>query len=185
METKKKGKLVILSGPSGCGKTTISNCLTKSPEYTRSISATTRPPRPGEKHGTDYFFITEDEFQKKIEQGEFAEYAEYHNYRYGTLIDSIDDAMLKGLIVLLVIEVNGALQIIKKFPDCNSIFILPPDIETLKERLEERQYNTPDEINERVEIALEEMEEKCHYENCVVNDDLSKAIATIKEIIQK
>ena len=185
METKKKGKLVILSGPSGCGKTTISASLTKDPEFARSISATTRPPRPGEKHGTDYFFITEDEFQKKIEQGEFAEYAEYHNYRYGTLIDSIVDARLKGLIVLLVIEVDGALQIIKKFPDCNSIFILPPDIQTLKERLEKRRHNTPDEINQRVEIALKEMEGKCHYANCVVNDDLNKTIATIKEIIQK
>ncbi|MGR3218194.1 MAG: guanylate kinase [Candidatus Anammoxibacter sp.] len=185
METKKKGKLVILSGPSGCGKTTISNCLTKNPEYIRSISATTRPPRPGEKHGTDYFFITEEEFRKKIEQEEFAEYAKYHNYHYGTLIDSINDARLKGLIVLLVIEVNGALQIIKKFPDCNSIFIVPPDIETLKKRLEKRGHNTPDEINQRVAIAFKEMEEKSHYENCVVNDDLGKAVTTIKGIIRK
>lgn len=188
METKKKrlnlkGKLVILSGPSGCGKTTISYRLLEDPLFFRSISATTRLPRPGEKHGTDYFFITEDEFHKQIEQGKFIEYAEYHNYLYGTPAYPLEDAMSKGLVALLVIEVKGALQIMDKFHDCISIFILPPDMQTLKKRLKGRDQNTPDEINQRVETALKEIEEKDRYRHCIINDDLNQTVAAIKDIV--
>lgn len=184
MNTKKKGKLVILSGPSGSGKTTISEHLEKAPEFFRSISATTRPPRKSEEQGVDYFFITKDEFNKKIERGKFIEYAKYHNDLYGTPLDPLEDAMSRGLIVLLIIEVKGALQIMEKFPDCISIFILPPDMQTLKKRLAGRDHNTSDEINQRLEIAAKEIEEKHNYGHCVVNSDLNQTIFTIKDIIK-
>lgn len=185
MKNNKKGKLVILSAPSGCGKTTISHHLEKDPKFFKSISATTRAPRPGEKHGVDYYFITKEEFQNKIKTREFAEYAKYQNYLYGTPIGPLKDAISKGYFVLLVIEVKGALQIMEKFPDTISIFILPPDLQTLKKRLLKRDCNTSDEeINKRLDIALHEIKQKERYTHCVVNDDINQAVLTIKNIIK-
>ena len=183
MNNNKKGKLVILSAPSGCGKTTISHYLEKDPKFLKSISATTRAPRPNEKHGIDYYFITEEEFQNKIKDGKFVEYTKYQDYFYGTLIDPLENAISKGYFVLLVIEIKGALQIMEKFPKAISIFILPPDLQTLKERLLKRSCNTSDEINQRLEIALKEIDQKDRYAYCVVNDDINQAVLTIKNIV--
>lgn len=183
MKNKQKGKLVILSAPSGCGKTTISHYLEKDSKFLKSISATTRVPRPDEKHGVDYYFITKEEFQNKINDGKFVEYAKYQGCFYGTPIDTLEDAISKGYFVLLVIEVKGALQIMEKFPNAISIFILPPDMQTLKKRLLNRNCNTSDEINKRLDIALREIKQKDRYSHCVVNDDVNQAVLTIKNIV--
>lgn len=182
METK-KGKLVILSAPSGCGKTTVSEQLIKDPMIVHSVSATTRTPRPGEKNGVDYFFLSTGEFKKLINEDRFIEYAEYHENFYGTLIDPVNESISKGLKVLLIIETNGALQVMKKYPDCISIFLLPPSIDVLRERLTGRKTESTDEIKERLGYAKKEIEEKHHYDYYVVNDDLDKAVSEIKDII--
>ena len=185
MSDKKKGKLIIISGPSGIGKTTISEQLTIDPQFIRSISATTRLARPDEKHGIDYFFVADDEFRKLIEHEKLVEHAEYNNCFYGTPIAPMNDALEKGLNVLLVIEVKGALQIMKRFHNCISFFILPPNIHTLKERLAFRSKNTTNEIDQRIDLALKEMEMQDHYQHRIVNDVLEDSVSQIKEIIDK
>lgn len=185
MEKSERGELVILSGPSGCGKTTIADCLTKERSFCRSISATTRPPRRGEQDGIDYFFISEYEFCQKIEKGEFIEHATYHSFRYGTPAEPLYDTVAGGANVLLVIEVQGALQIMKKLPGCLSIFILPPDIDVLQERLAKRGLNSREDIKQRLEIALNEMSQKRYYTCSVINDDLDTTVSSIKNIIKR
>ncbi len=185
MSEKKNGKLIIISGPSGIGKTTISDQLTKDPQFVQSVSATTRSPRSDEKQGIDYFFVTKDEFRDLIDHEKLVEYAEYHNCFYGTPIEPLNDALRKGMNVLLVIEVKGALQIMKRFNDCISFFILPPNMETLKERLSFRNKNTTEEIAERISLASKEIEMKVNYQHCIVNDELENTVFQIKEIINK
>lgn len=184
METK-KGKLIILSAPSGCGKTTVSSHLIEDPMITKSVSATTRAPRPGEKDGIDYFFISNHEFQKKISENKFVEYAEYHNNFYGTPIGPIKESLLQGLSCLLIIEVKGALQIKQKYPDSISIFLLPPSIEVLKSRLIGRDTDASHDIAKRLDIAAEEIKEKDKYDYCIVNEDLDTTVGTILSIIKR
>lgn len=182
---KKKGKLVILSAPSGCGKTTVANQLTKEPNLVRSISSTTRLPRSGEKHGIDYFFISEKEFKEKIKTRKFIEYVKYGNSLYGTPIEPLKKAISNGFFYLLVIEVKGALEIIKKLPDSISFFLIPPDMETLRKRLTGRNENTPEEIEKRIQIASEEIKHKDRYDHCIVNYDSLQTASLIKDILNK
>ncbi|MCF6158526.1 MAG: guanylate kinase [wastewater metagenome] len=177
------GKIAIISGPSGSGKTTVCNLLEKDPRIKKSISVTTRPPRNGEKHGEDYYFVSPAEFEQMIRNKELVEYAMYCGYYYGTLIHPLEDALKKDLIYMLEIDVQGALQIKKKFPQAISIFLLPPEKKTLLQRLKQRNTNKEQDMLLRLEVADKELTYKDMYDYCVVNDDLEVTIDTIRKIV--
>ncbi len=176
-----RGKLLIISGPSGSGKTSICRELEKDPRVRKSISVTTRPPRPQEQEGRDYYFVSEEEFKKKIGRREFAEYARYSGHLYGTLLEPLKKAIEEGIVYLLEIDVQGAQQILKKFPEAVSIFILPPHEEVLEARIKGR--NLQADLPGRLAIAKEEMKLANKYKYQVVNDVLEKAVEEIRQII--
>jgi guanylate kinase len=178
---RRRGRLVIISGPSGSGKTSICRELEKDRRVKKSISVTTRPPRPQEKEGKDYFFVSEEEFKKRIERGEFVEYARYSGHLYGTLLEPLKRAIEENTVYLLEIDVQGAQQVLKKFPEAVSIFILPPDEEALKERITGR--NLQSDISSRLDIAREEIKLAKQYRYRVVNDVLERAVGEIRRII--
>ena len=180
---REKGKLVIISGPSGSGKTSICNILTNNPKVSQSVSYTTRKPRDGERDGVEYFFIEKSEFEKLIKENKFIEYAEYCGYLYGTSVSTINEAIDKEDILILAIDVKGALQVMDKMPEAISIFIEAPDDETLKLRLKKRLTDDDAVIEERFTVAREEMEYSKHYDYCVVNDKLDDAVKEIEGIL--
>lgn len=171
-----KGRLIIFSAPSGCGKGTMLKEILKDKNYRCSISATTRDPRENEKHGVNYYFITRDEFEQKISEDAFLEYAEYCKNYYGTLLSEVDDYLEKGVDVILEIEVQGALKVMKKRPDAVSVFIAPPSIEELRRRLKKRGTETDDVIEERVSQAAGEIAQAKNYNYIIVNDVLEDAV---------
>ncbi|MFQ5957513.1 MAG: guanylate kinase [Candidatus Brocadiales bacterium] len=177
------GKLVVISGPSGSGKTTICQELAKDPRVKKSISVTTRPPRSQEEDGKDYYFVGEREFDKKLKEGSFVEYARYSDNLYGTLLEPLESALDEGLVYLLEIDVRGALQIMEKYPDAISIFILPPGEDVLEKRLAERLTDEEPAINARLEIAKEELSFSSRYRYRVVNDKLEDALNEIHNIL--
>lgn len=180
------GRLFVISGPSGAGKSTIVNELKKlAPDVFVSISATTRPPRPGEKDGQNYYFMTVDEFIKLAEEGKFLEWAEVHGNYYGTPEAPIKEQLEKGKSVILEIDVQGALQVRKKYPDSVLIFIEPPDFKELVERLKKRSSDDEETIARRLENARYEMALASEYNYRVVNDDLTKAVKEVLRIIEK
>ena len=181
----RRGQIIVISGPSGSGKTTIvKKLLERNPDLCRSISATTRKPRPGERDGIDYHFLSREEFERGIESGEFAEWAIYNDNYYGTPKRQLDEALREGRSILLAIEVQGAAQIKKLYPDALLIFILPPSMETLKERLR-RRGTSPEEIERRAEIALKEISSIDIYDYAVVNEEgkLEEAVKAVEMII--
>ncbi|WKZ22987.1 MAG: guanylate kinase [Candidatus Brocadiaceae baterium WH-1] len=179
------GKIVIISGPSGAGKTTICKHLEKdSQQVVRSISVTTRPPRQNEKNGEAYEFVSPSEFEKMIKNGELAEYARYCGHYYGTLLRTVEEALKKDCICLLEIDVQGALQIKQRFPQAISIFLLPPEKETLKRRLMQRNANGGQDMLLRLEAAEKELSYKDQYDYRVVNDKLEVTINTIRNILK-
>ncbi len=179
---KKHGRLLIISGPSGAGKTSICRALEKDPRVRKSISVTTRPPRPQEQDGKDYYFVSKEEFKERLERGEFVEYASYSGHFYGTLLKPLQKAISEGDIYLLEIDVRGASQVLEKFPDAVSIFILPPDEKTLEKRIKGRcpQKDLP----ARLAIAKGEIKQAKHYKYRVVNDTLERAVEEIKHILR-
>jgi len=182
--SSKKGRLFIISAPSGAGKTTLCNAvLKKFPDLCYSISHTTREPRTGEQDGVDYFFITNDEFKNKIEKGTWAEWAEVHDHFYGTSAQFIDRHLAKGKDILLDIDVNGARQILCRYPHGITIFIMPPTFETLKQRLIKRGGDNEQVIAQRLKSAVTEIAQKARYKHIVVNDSLPEAIETLSTII--
>ncbi len=184
--TRPSGHLFIVSAPSGAGKSTLCGAARKRfPDLRYSISATSRPPRPGEVHGKDYFFVSEDEFKKGIEEGRWAEWAVVHGNYYGTPADFIQKTLADGHDILLDIDVQGAEQLMDRFPDSASIFIMPPSEEILKERLEKRRTDDPAVIRRRMENARKEMAVKDRYRHIIVNDDLSHASAQFIDIIDR
>ncbi|HHT9131062.1 MAG TPA: guanylate kinase [Candidatus Tripitaka californicus] len=176
-----RGRLLIISGPSGSGKTSICGELEKDPGVRKSISVTTRPPRPQEQEGRDYYFVSEEEFKKRIERGEFVEYASYSGHLYGTLLEPLEKAIKEGIIYLLEIDVQGAQQVLKKFPEAISIFILPPHEEELAMRIKGR--NLQPDLQGRLAIAKEEIKFANKYRYQVVNDTLEKAVEEIRQIL--
>lgn len=179
----KNGALFIVSAPSGTGKTTLCREVSRLvPDLRFSISYTTRMPRRGEINRKDYTFVTIDEFKDMIKRGEFAEWAEVHGHLYGTSIKDLND-LRKGSDVLLDIDIQGARQMKKRYGEGVYIFILPPSIEALEERLRKRGANSEIEIKERLEKAREEIAEYKEYEYVIINNNFSEALLELKSII--
>jgi guanylate kinase len=178
-----KGKLVIISGPSGSGKTSICKLLTKNNKIKQSVSYTTRKPREGERDGIEYCFIEKSEFEKLIEEDKLIEYAEYCGYLYGTSVSTIKEAIENKEILILAIDVKGALQVIDKMPEAISIFIMAPDDKTLKLRLKNRLADNDTVIDKRFIVAKEEMGNSKYYDYCVINDRLDDAVKEIEGIL--
>ena len=174
-----RGMLVIISGPSGSGKGTV----VKELNYALSISVTTRKPRQGERHGIDYFFCTEDEFFHMRENNELLEHALFVGQYYGTPRHYVEEQIEKGKVVVLEIEVNGALQVKEKFPDAVMIFLIPPTLNELARRLAFRNTEDHLEIEDRMTRALEEIQLIQRYDYLVTNDDLSLTRQEIETII--
>lgn len=180
-----KGKLYIFTGPSGTGKGTILKRVMQADDKVRlSVSATTRAPRPGEENGVHYWFITPLEFEKRLEHDAFLEYAQYAGNSYGTPEQPVNDQLRAGYDVVLEIEVQGAMQVAKKRKDAVLIFVAPPSMQALSDRLYGRQTETEETILQRLEIAEQEMQERHHFEYIVVNDCLEDAIADLQAIFR-
>ena len=180
------GLLFILSAPSGAGKSTLCRAVQdRFPDILYSISYTTRPPRKGEQNGVDYHFIADDEFEKGIVQGRWAEWAKVHDHYYGTSADRLNRALADGQTILLDIDVQGMRQIVKRYPAGITIFIMPPSLETLQHRLENRRTDSPETIAIRLKNAQKEMAQKNLYRHVVTNDQLSDAVAELIGIFEK
>ncbi|MEW6089182.1 MAG: guanylate kinase [bacterium] len=181
-----KGMIIVISAPSGAGKTTLVELLNKDfPDLYRSISCTTRSTRKGESHGKDYIFVSEEEFKNKLENNEFAEWAEVHGNLYGTPKAALEENLAKGKDVLLDIDVQGAEKIRKLYPGGLFIFIKPPSFKVLKERLESRNTEDRDSLEIRLKQAEEEMKYYTRYDYVVINEDLEEAVEELKSIIEK
>jgi len=180
-----KGLLIVLSGPSGVGKGTVRKEIFSQPDtkFEYSISMTTRPPREGEVNGVDYFFKTREEFEQLIEQGKLLEYAEFVGNYYGTPVDYVRETLNKGRDVFLEIEVQGARQVREKFPDGLFIFLMPPSLTELKNRIVTRGTETEDIINNRLNVAKEEIEMMHLYDYVVENDQIDLACERINAIV--
>ena len=181
-----KGILIVVSGFSGSGKGTImKELLTRYPDtYALSISATTRSPREGEADGREYFFLSKDEFEKMIAKGELIEYAKYVENYYGTPRDYVEKKLDEGKDVILEIEIQGALNVKKMFPDTLLLFVTPPSAEELKKRLVGRGTETMDVIESRMDRACEEAQGMENYDYLIVNDSLDRCVEEMHSIIQ-
>jgi guanylate kinase len=180
-----RGFLVVVSGPSGVGKTSFcTHLLNTRHDTVRSVSATTRPIRPGEVDGRDYFFLDRAEFERRLGAGEFLEHAEVHGHLYGTPRRFVDQQVAAGRIVLLNIDVQGGLQVRNGYPDGVSVFVYPPSLDSLRERLTGRQQDGDEEIQRRLANAPGEMSHWRDYDYVVVNRDLPAALATISAIVE-
>ncbi len=181
---KNRGSLIVLSGPSGAGKGTIHNELLKrDSNLTYSVSMTTRSPRDGEVDGVDYYFVSEEEFKKEIEKGSFLEYALVHGNYYGTLKKNVDDSLDKGLDVILEIDIQGALNVKEKASDAIFIFIMPPTMRELRDRLVKRGTETKEKIIERFKNAYKEVNEISKYNYVVINDEVESAVKKVQAIM--
>lgn len=179
----KKGKFIVISGPSGVGKGTICDKLIKELDAWYSVSMTTRDMREGEVDGINYYFISKEEFKKRIDEGKLLEYNIYNGNYYGTPKDKVLEKLEEGKNVFLEIEVNGARNIKKIFSDALLIYIAPPSMEELRKRLINRGTEDIDTINNRLKIAENELKQINFYDYVVVNDDLDKAINEVRNII--
>ncbi|MCP3900198.1 MAG: guanylate kinase [Desulfobacteraceae bacterium] len=181
----KKGRIFVVSAPSGAGKTTLCReLLNKVPEISYSISHTTRQPRKNEIEGKDYYFITTKDFEEKIDQGFFVEWAKVHTNYYGTSRKHLEKQTHQGSNILLEIDIKGAKQIKKLFPDAVTIFIMAPSIDVLEQRLRQRATDTDEVINMRLENAKAEIDQKDFNDFIIVNDGLEKACKRICEVVK-
>ncbi len=181
-----KGKLIVVSAPSGAGKTTLVHYLLEEiPDLEFSVSCTTRDQRPMEVEGVDYYFVTVDAFQQKIEEGAFVEYEQvYEGFYYGTLKSEIDRIRENGKNVIFDIDVQGGINIKKAYPDSLAIFIAPPNQEALRSRLESRNTESKESLEMRVAKSTEELSYQDAFDVVIVNDDLEEAKSEIKEVVE-
>lgn len=186
MKLNERGLLVVISGPSGVGKGTVRKALFDMPKHnlTYSVSMTTRKMRPGEVDGKDYYFVSKEEFEKKIEEGKLLEHAEFVGNYYGTPLDKVNEQLDNGNEVVLEIEVEGAQQVKKKMPDCVMIFIVPPGKQALYDRLKSRGTESEEVINQRIQKANREFKKAYLYDYIVVNDEVNNAADRIMAIIR-
>ena len=186
IKENEQGLLIVVSGPSGCGKSTLDQKLIESRNDTvMSISDTTRSPRGEEKDGTDYNFISTEEFEQKIKENKYLEYAIVHsNKYYGTPIEHIDEILSKGKNIILEIDIEGARKVNEKRPDAVFIFIMPPSMEILKKRLIGRKTETKEQVVERFKTAYKEINEVSKYNYVIVNDDIEESLLKMNSIIE-
>lgn len=180
-----RGLLIVLSGPSGVGKGTVRKAIFEGDDhqFEYSVSMTTRKKREGEVEGVDYFFRTREEFEELIKKGEMLEYAEYVGNYYGTPLRYVEYTLNSGKDVFLEIEVQGAMHIKEKCPDAVFIFLTPPSLEELRQRIEGRGTDEPKIIDERMKVAVEEIQMMKNYDYAVINDEVPLAVKRIKDII--
>lgn len=179
-----RGNLFVMTGASGVGKGTIRGRLLEYHRMYYSISMTTRPPRPGERHGVDYYFVSKAEFESRIAQNGFLEWAQYVDDYYGTPKEPVEEALGKGQDVLLEIEVQGALQVKQTMPEAILVFIIPPSLSELRRRLLVRGTDSLTKIRKRLERAVEEIRMADRFKYVLVNDQLDKAVSDFAAIIQ-
>lgn len=181
-----RGLLIVFSGPSGVGKGTVRQEIFSTPDhkFEYSVSMTTRAQRPGEVDGKDYFFRSREEFEELIRNGQMLEYAEYVGNYYGTPLTYVNETLDKGIDVFLEIEVQGALQVKKKVPEAVFIFLTPPDLNELEERLVGRGTDSEEVIAQRIERAREEIALMSEYDYAIVNDEVPLAAERVKRVIE-
>jgi guanylate kinase len=178
-------RVFVITGPSGVGKgTLIRTLLERVPELELSVSATTRKPRLGEMQGADYHFMDDDEFDRRVEAGEFVEHAGYSGRRYGTLRSDLEQRMARGAPVVLEIEVQGARQVAETMPEAVRIFIAPPSEEALRTRLIGRGTDDPEQVEARLRTAHEELQAQREFPYVVINDRLEDAVAALEEVVR-
>ena len=181
----KSGKLIVISAPSGSGKTTIAKAImTKYPAIEFSVSATTRPARKGETNGKEYFFLDRPEFERKVGRGELVEWEEIYGDLYGTLRSEVERALSQGKVMLFDIDVKGGLSIKKQYPEALLIFIRPPSVDALKERLTGRKTENEERLQRRLARVPMELEMGSQFDREVINDDLEKAIAEVEALVR-
>ena len=184
MKMSNKGRLIVFSAPSGCGKGTMLAEILKDDSFRCSVSATTRNPREGEADGVNYYFITNEEFEKKISEDAFLEYAGYCDHYYGTLKSEVDPYLEKGINVILEIEVQGAMKIRQIRPDALFVFIAPPSVGELRRRLNKRGTETQEVIDQRVAAASTELTFADKYDYIIVNDALEDAVSDFFAVVR-
>ena len=178
-----RGVLLVVSSPSGAGKTTLCSKLRGAhPNITFSVSYTTRPPRPGERDGVDYHFVSGEEFERMVQEGAFAEWAWVHGHRYGTALRPVAQALAQGLDMLFDIDYQGARQLKCRFPEAVMVFILPPSVRELVARLERRATEAPEVRARRLKGAVSELDHYDAYDFLVINDDLEQAYRELEAV---
>ena len=179
--------IIVISAPSGAGKTTLCNELQhRKPHIKFSVSCTTRPKRKHEVDGVNYHFLSDQDFTEKVQNNEFVEYENVHGYYYGTLRNTLEDALAQQEMVLFDVDVNGAMAIKRNYSDNTcTIFILPPSLDDLKKRLIQRGSETEERIDKRLERTAQEMEYKDKFDACIINADLAIAAEELNELITK
>ena len=184
MHNNKQGLLIVFSGPSGSGKDTVLDELRACMgDVQLSVSLTTREQRPGEQDGLHYFFVTREDFERRLANGEVLEHTQYNGQYYGTPKAAVDDWLAQGKTVILKIEVEGAGSIRGIYPDCVSVFLLPPSVETLRQRLRGRGSDDESSIERRVGIAKREIPHAFDYDYVILNDELERAVSDFRAVI--
>ncbi len=184
--SNKRGHLFVISAPSGTGKSTVIGCVRRRlPKLAFSVSCTTRQRRGSERDGVDYHFISRERFQEMIAEGAFAEWAEVHGHLYGTPREPLQRALESGGEMLLDIDVQGRLAIKGHFPEALTVFLLPPDLTTLRARLTGRGTDSPEQIELRLRNAAREMLFKDRYDRCIINDEVDRACAELARLIEQ